>query len=133
MDARLDGLAYSLAGPVTKSLLTGKQAYVTLGLAAAKLPDGEAEFAAAGASLRSAVALARDNQRNVMFDIIIAIGPLIGARRPLNVLLAEAHGINGAQGWWFTEAQVTQIVMREIREHINKTSKGGKRHGGQIR
>ncbi len=132
MDAQLDRLAYSLAGPVSKSLLTGKQAYVTLGLAAAKLPNGEAEFAAAGASLRSAVALARDNQRNVQFDICMMLGPLIGNRRPLNVLLAEAHGINGAQGWWFTEAQVTQIVMRELREFTNRSAKSGKRHGRKV-
>lgn len=133
MDADLDRLAYSLAAPFTKSLLTGKQAYAALAVAAAKLPDTPAEFDAARGVLRSATALARDNQRNVMFEICMALGPLIGNHRPLNALLAEAHGINGARGWWFTEAQVTQIVAREVREFTNRSAKSGKRHGRQIR
>lgn len=40
--------------------------------------------------------------------------PLIALRKPRNVLLAEAHGVNGAEGFPFQEPEVTTITAREV-------------------
>jgi hypothetical protein len=42
------------------------------------------------------------------------VKPMIAAHRPSNVLLAEAHGVNGAAGFPLTEAEVTDVVRREV-------------------
>ncbi len=40
--------------------------------------------------------------------------PMIAARKRSNVLLAEAHGINGEAGFPLSEEQVTDIVRTEV-------------------
>ena len=40
--------------------------------------------------------------------------PLIALRKPRNVLLAEAHDVNGAEGFPFDEPDVTTITAREM-------------------
>ena len=40
--------------------------------------------------------------------------PLIALRKPRNVLLAEAHGVNGADRFPFTEDEVTDITAAEV-------------------
>lgn len=111
MNQALDQLAYSFAKPITRGYLTGSQAYAALAVKAADEP----ELLAAWETTRSAVALYRDQQRNVAFNIRVAIAPLIGHHKPRNALLAEAHGVNGEAGFWLTEHQVEQIVMEEVR------------------
>jgi len=107
----LDKLAYSFAKPITRGYLTGSQAYAALALKA----GDKLELGKAWQTTKSAVALYRDQQRNVALNIRIALIPLIGARKPKNVLLAEANGINGEAGFWLTEDQVEQIVREEVR------------------
>lgn len=40
--------------------------------------------------------------------------PLIALRKPRNVLLAEAHDVNGAEGFPFDEPDVSVIAAREV-------------------
>lgn len=42
------------------------------------------------------------------------IKPLLALRKPRNVVLAEAHDVNGAEGFPFDEPAVTDIVQREL-------------------
>lgn len=40
--------------------------------------------------------------------------PLIAAHKPRNVLFAEAHGVNGADDFPFSEPEVTDLVTTEV-------------------
>lgn len=40
--------------------------------------------------------------------------PLIALRRPRNVLLAEAHDVNGADGFPFTEEEITDLTREAV-------------------
>lgn len=51
------------------------------------------------------------------------IRPLIALRQPRNVVLAEAHDVNGAEGFPFDETDATFLALREI--HFA----GRQRHG----
>ena len=51
------------------------------------------------------------------------IRPLIALRQPRNVVLAEAHDVNGAEGFPFDEPDATFLALREI--HFA----GRQRHG----
>jgi hypothetical protein len=42
------------------------------------------------------------------------VRPLIKLRKPSNVVLAEAHDVNGAEGFPFDEATVNDIAAREV-------------------
>jgi len=48
------------------------------------------------------------------FRIKRRVKPLIGLRKPSNVLLAEAHGENGAAGFPLAEREVNAIVAAEL-------------------
>ena len=39
--------------------------------------------------------------------------PLLALRKPSNVVLAEAHDVNGAEGFPFAEPEITDIAARE--------------------
>ena len=45
--------------------------------------------------------------------IVRRIKPLIETKRPRNVVAAEAHDVNGAEGFPFAEPEVAGIVDRE--------------------
>jgi hypothetical protein len=51
------------------------------------------------------------------------IRPLIALRKPRNVVLAEAHDVNGAEGFPFDEPDATFLALREL--HFA----GRQRHG----
>ena len=52
--------------------------------------------------------------------------PLIDLRQPSNVLLAEAHGENGATGFPLSEREVASIVAAELQWAMPRL--GGRRH-----
>lgn len=54
------------------------------------------------------------------------VRPMIAVGKQSNVLLAEAHGVNGAGGVPLTEAEVTQVVAAEVWFSLPK---GARRHG----
>jgi hypothetical protein len=54
------------------------------------------------------------------------IEPMIGARKPSRALLAEAHGINGEEGFPLTEDEVADVVRDEVWWSLPT---GGRRHG----
>lgn len=110
---QIDRMAYSFAKPITQGYLSGSQAYAALAVAT----DGDATaLEKAWAAVQSAVALYRDQQRIVAAEIRIALEPLIGNFKPPNVLLAEAHGVNGERGFWLTEKQVHDITVQEVEQ-----------------
>lgn len=53
--------------------------------------------------------------------------PLIALRKPSNVVLAEAHGENGAAGFPLSEREVNTLVAAEMLWAIPR--RGGRRHG----
>lgn len=57
------------------------------------------------------------------------LAPMIAARKPRNVLLAEAHGVNGAADFPLTEEEVTDVVRTEVFYSL-PPSPGGRRHAG---
>jgi hypothetical protein len=54
------------------------------------------------------------------------IETMIAARKPSRALLAEAHGVNGEEGFPLTEDEVTDIVRAEVWLVLPH---GGRRHG----
>ena len=52
--------------------------------------------------------------------------PLIALRKPSNVLLAEAHDVNGAAGFPLLEPEVTDIAVTEM--YWSLPQHGGRRH-----
>lgn len=57
------------------------------------------------------------------------VAPLIAARHRRNAVLAEAHGVNGSDGFPLTEDEVTGIVRREIWFSL-PPAQGARRHVG---
>lgn len=55
------------------------------------------------------------------------IKPLIALRKPSNVLLAEAHDVNGAAGFPLEEAEVTDLAITEMYSAL-PPGQGGHRH-----
>jgi hypothetical protein len=53
------------------------------------------------------------------------IKPLIDARKPSRVVLAEAHDVNGAEGFPLAEADVSDMALAEMR---NAVRFGGRAH-----
>ena len=52
------------------------------------------------------------------------VAPMIAGRRPRNVLLAEAHGVNGAQGFPLHESEVDDLVKTEVWFALPPASQG---------
>jgi len=57
------------------------------------------------------------------------IKPMIAARRPHNSVLAEAHGVNGADGFPLDEDEVTNVVRTAIFWAL-PPAPWGRRHAG---
>jgi hypothetical protein len=53
--------------------------------------------------------------------------PLIALRKPPNVVLAEAHGVNGAAGFPLDEPEVNSIAVAEM-YLAARSRQGGPRH-----
>ncbi len=70
--------------------------------------------------------LDRDETRRAIAAARIkrTIRPLIAAHKPPNVLLAEAHGVNGADDFPFSEPEVTDLVTTEVYYSLPPASRG---------
>ena len=111
---RVHGLAANLAKPVVRGWMRGSHAYAAVALQALKLPDGEQLLPSAWNTLRNHVAWHIRNREETAQRIQIALRPLIAGRARRNVLLAEAHGINGSAGFPFSEEEIRPIVVAEV-------------------
>lgn len=74
-----------------------------------------------------AFAAAEHERANVERAIKVMLRPLIAERRPWNVLMAEAHEINGGNGFPLAEADVSEIVRTEVHFALPPAPRG--RHG----
>lgn len=121
MTDNLYPLAAELARPVARGYLTRTQADATL-LASTlqakregRLPyDVKDVFG--GLRHILTLNLEREERRRDMaaYRIRRRLRPLIAVRKPSNVLLAEAHDVNGADGFPFTEADVDDMATTEM-------------------
>lgn len=75
--------------------------------------------------MRQAIkSMQRDRDRTTS-GIRRVLRPLMVERARVNVLLAEAHNVNGEQGFPFTEEQITDIVADAVYWHQRKRFNGG--------
>lgn len=74
-----------------------------------------------------AVTQAEHERADVERAIKVMLRPLIAERVPWNGLMAEAHEINGANGFLLAEAEVSEIVRTEIYFALPPAPRG--RHG----
>lgn len=111
---RVHALAASLARPIVRGMITESEAYATVGVEALKLPDGEVLLPEAWQTLRNWVAWHNHNREEAVERIHVALRPLIARRAMRNVLLAEAHGVNGSAGFPLSEEEIRPIVVAEV-------------------
>ena len=126
--ARLWTIAKSMARPVSYGLLPLEHARAAL-LATALRMEREGRMApydASGVSrglfnILDQHLAARAIQREVTaMHVRRLLAPMIATRRPSNVLLAEAHGVNGAAGFPFSEAEINDMVKIQVWLAMNK-------------
>jgi hypothetical protein len=115
-------LAAELAQPVARGYLTLTEAHSSL---LATLLRADRDCALDGYDVRDVyrglqhilgLHLDRALTRRAIAEMHVKqrVRPLLALRKPRNVLLAEAHGINGAESFPLTEPEVTDIADREI-------------------
>jgi hypothetical protein len=84
------------------------------------------------AGLRHALRLhvAHEDTRRTMVahKIRRTVAPLIDQHKPRNILLAEAHGVNGAHDFPFSEPEVTDLVATEVYYSLPPAPRG-RRYG----
>jgi hypothetical protein len=115
-------MAASLARPVARGYLSRTEADVALLLAT---PDTGAYRVAR--HILSERLRHLEGRRDVAWSRIRRrLKPLIAMRKTSNVLLAEAHDVNGAAGFPFAEPEVGDIVATEVYWALPK---GGRRYG----
>jgi hypothetical protein len=123
MTAQLAALTKSLARPLMQRKLSAGQAYASLVNAIVQAErdgtlEGDADLAGqidAWGKLLGQFLRNEDAERvKTRGGIVGAIKPLIGCRQSSNRILAEAHDINGAAGFPFTEREVEEIVSTEM-------------------
>jgi hypothetical protein len=126
-------LAKELARPVARGYLTLTEAHAELLLAACKaVRDGYQDQDAAGIwRLQRHVLglyLEAEERRRDLAEARVKrrLRPLIALRKPPNVLLAEAHGVNGAEGFPLEEPEVNSIAVAEM--HWARPRLEGPRH-----
>lgn len=120
----IHALARQLARPVARGHLTLTDADVALVLAAKHLPLSlDPARAAAGKhdvlrgaqfALRAWLTVERDRRAATTIRVCRIVAPMIARRAPRNALLAEAHGVNGADAFPFTEPEIEEIVRTEV-------------------
>lgn len=113
-------LAVSLAKPVVRGMLAPHEARAAIANHVAKAErEGRLDYDPSDVIRFSRFLLASNINRLVTKRSVTAlhiaqrIRPLIATKRPRNVVLAEAHDVNGAEGFQFAEPEVTGIVDRE--------------------
>ena len=116
--ARLHALAQQLARPVARGWISLTEAHVALLVAAARTDLGDLQFPdfVRGTQYSLQLTLERENARRDLcaHRIRRTVAPMIAARKPRNVLLAEAHGINGEAGFPLIEEEVNDLVKTEV-------------------
>ena len=118
--AKLVTLAASLARPVARGYLTLTDAHGTLlgGVLRAKregMPYGERD-AYRGLQHILQLRLDAERRRREMCEYRIArrIKPLIERNKPSNAIYAEAHDVNGAEGFPLSEPEVNELAASEM-------------------
>jgi hypothetical protein len=115
-------LAAELARPVARGYLTLTEAHTAMltGTVAAERLGKLGRYKATDVyHLQQHILglhLARLETKRAMTEAQIKrrIRPLIALRKPRNVLLAEAHDVNGAEGFPFDEPAVADIAASEV-------------------
>lgn len=118
----LHRLAASFARPVARDWMPIAQADGALIAAAVRarregrLGPYQASDVVAGLRTTLRMKLKAERWRRAMAEnrICRVLRPLIGTGKKSNVLLAEAHGVNGEDGFPLTEDEVTDIVATEV-------------------
>ena len=113
-------LAVSLARPVVRGYLSPHDARCAIAVHTAKAErEGRLEYDPGDVISFSRFLLASnikrlETKRSVTaLHIVRRIKPMIATKQPRNAVLAEAHDVNGAEGFMFAEPEVTGIVDRE--------------------
>jgi hypothetical protein len=120
--ARLHAMAKQLAVPVSRGDLSRAVADASLLVAtlnaerAGGLGNYMVEDIAAGLRHTLTLSLDIETKRRELtaYRIHRLLERMIAARKPPNVLLAEAHGFNSKVGFPFTEPEVTDLVVGEV-------------------
>jgi hypothetical protein len=118
-------LAVSLARPVVRSLLPVDQAYATIAAAVGRgwrlgileTPEPEGLIEVASHILNLNIEIEEDKRDAVMLEIGRCVRPLIDKQNPpvpRGVIRAAAHDINGERGFLLTEAEVEQVLIRQL-------------------
>jgi hypothetical protein len=120
--AHLYRLAASLARPVARGDLDLSAAHASLinnTIAAERRGElGPYKAADVVGGMRDALRLhlerAETRRELTAQRIRRLLAPMIDQRKPRNMLLAEAHGVNGAADFPFSEQEVTDLVTAEV-------------------
>jgi hypothetical protein len=107
-------LAAELARPVVRGYLTRTEADVALLLAT---PDTDT-YRVARHILDLNIERLGARQIRAETRMKRHLRPLIALRKPRNVLLAEAHDINGSEGFPFTEEQVADVAAVAVHQAV---------------
>lgn len=119
---RLYGMAKELGRPVARGQIPLEQAYascIAATVAAERAGDlgtyAARDVVAHQRWVVDTAAEAETVRRDLCsHQIRRTVAPMISARQPRNVLLAEAHGVNGAQDFPLLESEVTDLVRTEV-------------------
>ena len=115
-------LARELARPVARGYLDRREAYATM-LVRTVAADRQGKLAPyrAGDVFAHQTHVFRQHLERLEIQRAVTelrikrrIKPLVAMRKPTNAVLAEAHDVNGAEGFPFDEADVNTIATTEI-------------------
>lgn len=129
---RLYGMAKELGKAVARTDLPLEHAYascIAATLSAERAGDlgpyAAKDIVAHQRWLIQETAVAVSNARDLCaHKIRRTVAPLIARRKPPNMLLAEAHGVNGAQGFPLHESEVNDLVKTEVWYALPPASRG---------
>lgn len=113
-------MAASLARPVARGYITRTEADAALlaSALAAKRRGMTYEVRDVFGGLRHILDLhlEKEHVRRMLTEQRIQrrIRPLVALRKPSNAVLAEAHDVNGAEGFPFDEADVTEMTVMQM-------------------
>jgi hypothetical protein len=133
---RLYGMAKELGRAVARTALPLEHAYASCIVATLSAeragdlgPYAARDIVAYQRWLIQAAASAVSNKRELCaHQIRRTVAPMIARRKPRNMLLAEAHGVNGVQGFPLLEGEVNDLVRTEVWYALPPAPRGGS-HG----